>query len=130
MDAPEGATKIAIADGSQGAGGHRLKPTELSLLERATVRLKTLRLRHVLKQVRHLVTSLTRTQSRKKLQFDILCPYISPEDLAKRFPVATLYRTWDEVLVALQRKHGDGPVKVAVYPCAPLQFARPGEDKR
>lgn len=130
MDAPEGATLIAIADGSQGAGGHRLKPTELSLLERATVRLKTLRVRHVLKQVRHLVTSLTRTQSRKKLQFDILCPYISPEDLAKRFPVATLYRTWDEVLEALRRKHGEGPVKVAVYPCAPLQFARASEDKR
>ncbi|MDH4351951.1 MAG: lactate racemase domain-containing protein [Gemmatimonadota bacterium] len=130
MDTPDGVTRIAIADGSQGVGGHRLKPTELSLLERAHVRLKTLRPRHVLKQVRHLVTSLTRTQSRRRLQFDILCPHISPEDLARRFPAATLYRTWDEVLAALQRKHGNGSVKVAVYPCAPLQFARAPEGKR
>ncbi len=130
MAAGDGVTKIAIADGSQGAGGHRLKPTELSLLERAQVRFKTLRPRHLLKQIRHLVTSLSRTESRKRLQFDILCPYISPEDLAKRFPAATLYRNWDEVLTALLQKHGDGPVKVAVYPCAPLQFARPSEAKR
>ena len=76
------------------------------------------------------MTSLTRTQSRRRLQFDILCPHISPEDLARRFPAATLYRTWDEVLAALQRKHGNGSVKVAVYPCAPLQFARAPEGKR
>jgi hypothetical protein len=130
MIAPDGVTRIAIADGSQGPGGHRLKPTNLSFLGRLVVRLKTLRARHVLKQARHLVTSLTRTQKRKMLQFDILCPYISPEDLAKRYPAATLYRTWDDVLDALKQKHGEGPVKVAVYPCAPLQFPRATEGDR
>lgn len=122
MTAPVGATRVALADGSHGAGSHRLKPTELSLLGRARVRLLTLRPRHILKQVRHLATSLTRTQSRRMLQFLMLCPNISEDDLAKRFPAATLYRTWDDLLAALIDRHGEGPVKVAVYPCAPLQF--------
>jgi lactate racemase len=124
MSAAAGVTRVAIADGSQGVGSHRLKPTELSLFGRASVRLKTLRPRHILKQARHLVTSLSRTQSRKMLEFDFLCPHISQPDLAKRFPAARLYRTWDELLEVLRERHGDGPVKVAVYPCAPLQYVR------
>jgi hypothetical protein len=123
MSAPPGATKVALADGWQGAGSHRLKPTELSLMGRARVRLMTLRPRHILKQARHLVTSLTRTQSRRNLEFLILAPNISAADLARRFPAAPQYRDWDALLASLRAKHGDGPVKVAVYPCAPLQYA-------
>jgi hypothetical protein len=125
MLAAPGATRVAIADGAQGAGSHRLKPSELSFAGRMWVRFLTLRPRHVFKQARHLVTSLTRTQSRKMLQFLMLCPHISDEDMAKRFPAATLYRTWDELREALIEMHGEGPVRVAVYPCAPLQYHRP-----
>jgi hypothetical protein len=125
MLAPPEATRVAIADGSQGAGSHRLKPTELSFVGRIWVRLLTLRPRHVLKQARHLITSLTRTQSRKMLEFLMLCPNISDADMSMRFPAATLYRTWDDLCGELRKRHGDGPVKVAVYPCAPLQYRRP-----
>jgi hypothetical protein len=125
MAAPPGATRIAIADGSQGAGSHRLKPTELSYAGRVWVRLLTLRPRHIFKQARHLITSLTRTQSRKMLEFLMFCPNISEEDMAKRFPVAPLYRDWETLLNVLREKYGDGPVKVAVYPCAPLQYEQP-----
>ena len=123
MSAPADVTKVAIADGSQGAGSHRLKPTELSFMGRAWVRLKTLRPRHVLKQARHLITSLARTQSRKMLDFMMLCPNISDEDMATRFPAARHFRTWDELLAELQKEHS-GSVKVAVYPCAPLQYEK------
>jgi hypothetical protein len=123
MSAPPNATRVALADGFHGAGSHRLKPTELSIFGRVRVRLLTLRPRHVWKQVRHLITSLTRTQSRRALEFLILCPNISDSDMAKRFPVATLYRSWQELIDVLRKKHGDGPVKVAIYPCAPLQYA-------
>jgi hypothetical protein len=126
MSAASEVTKVAIADGSQGAGSHRLKPTELSFMGRAWVRLKTLRPRHVFKQARHLVTSLARTQSRKMLDFTMLCPNISDEDMAARFPAATHFRTWDELIGSLQEKHS-GPVKVAVYPCAPLQYESKNE---
>lgn len=125
MVAPAGATRIAVADGSQGAGSHRLKPTELSFLGRAWVRFLTIRPKHVFKQVRHLVTSLTRTKSRANLEFTMLCPNISAEDLARRFPAATLYRTWDDVLAMLKDKYGSAKVRVAVYPCAPLQYRKP-----
>ena len=64
------------------------------------------------------------------LEFEFLCPYISQPDLAKRFPAARLYRTWDELLAVLRERHGDGPVKVAVYPCAPLQYVRGAEGRR
>ncbi len=124
MAAGPGVSKVAIADGSHGPGAHRLKPTELSLVGRLAVRLKTLRVQHIFKQVRHLATSLWRTQSRKSLDFDFLCPHISEADLAKRFSAARLHRTWDEVLAVLRARHGEGPVKVAVYPCAPLQYVR------
>lgn len=130
MTAPQGATRVALADGWQGAGSHRLKPTELSLLGRAGVRLLTLRPRHILKQVRHLVTSLTRTQSRRNLEFLIMAPNISAADLAKRFPAAPQYRDWNALLEVLRTKHGDGPVKVAIYPCAPLQYAAEGREAR
>jgi hypothetical protein len=127
MLAPAGATRIAIADGSQGAGSHRLKPTELSFLGRAWVRLLTIRPKHVFKQVRHLVTSLTRTKSRANLEFAMLCPNISAEDMTRRFPAATLYRRWEDVLAMLSDKHKSGNVRVAVYPCAPLQFRDPSK---
>lgn len=130
MSAPPGASKVAIADGSQGAGSHRLKPTELSLLGRAWVRLLTLRPRHVFKQARHLITSLTRTQSRKMLEFSMFCPNISDEDMETRFPAATLYREWDELIDSLKEIHGDGRVKVVVYPCAPLQYEKDAEGGR
>ena len=77
---------------------------------------------HVFKQARHLITSLTRTQSRKMLDFRMLCPNISDDDMAARFPAATLYRDWDTLIAELQQVHGDSNVKVAVYPCAPLQY--------
>jgi hypothetical protein len=117
-------TRVALADGSQGAGSHRLKPTELGFLGRAWVRFRTLRPRHVLKQVRHLVTSLTRTRSRKMLDFLMVCPNISEEDMALRFPAATLYRSWDDLQKELESRYGDRAVKVAVLPCAPLQFEK------
>lgn len=130
MAAPVGATKVALADGSQGAGSHRLKPTELSLLGRARIRLPTLRPRHISRQARHLVHSLARTRDRRMLEFEMLCPNISDEDFRKRFPAARLHRSWEELLELLRRRHGDGPVKVAVYPCAPLQFAARDKDAR
>ena len=123
MSAPAGASKVAIADGWQGAGSHRLKPTELSFVGRAYLRLKTLRPRHVFKQARHLVTSLTRTRNRRQLEFLLVAPNISSADVAKRFAAAPHFRDWDTVLQELRKRHGDGPVKVAVYPCAPLQYS-------
>ncbi len=117
-------TRVALADGSQGAGSHRLKPTELGFFGRAWVRFRTLRPRHVLKQVRHLVTSLTRTRSRKMLDFLMVCPNISEEDMALRFPAATLYRSWNDLQKELESRYGDRAVKVAVLPCAPLQFEK------
>jgi hypothetical protein len=123
MSAPPGASKVAIADGWQGPGSHRLKPTELSFAGRAFVRLRTLRPRHILKQARHLVTSLTRTRSRRQLEFMLVAPNITPEDVAKRFAVAPHFRDWDTLLGELRTKHGEGAVKVAVYPCAPLQYS-------
>lgn len=130
MSAPPGATKVALADGWQGAGSHRLKPTELSFMGRARVRLLTLRPRHILKQARHLVTSLTRTQSRRNLEFLMMAPNISAAELAKRFPAAPQYHDWDALLEVLRQKHGDGPVRVAVYPCAPLQYAAETREAR
>lgn len=124
MSAPATATRVAIADGSQGAGSHRLKPTELSFVGRVWVRFRTLRPRHIFKQARHLITSLTRTQSRKMLDFWMLCPNISDEDMATRFPAARLFRDWDSLIAQLEETHPGPNVRVAVYPCAPLQYAR------
>jgi hypothetical protein len=124
------ATQVVLVDGSQGVGGHRLKPIDRSLLARAWIRLLTLRPRHLWAQVRHLTGSLWQTRRRRKLEFLALCPNASPEELAARFPGATHFRAWDDLVAELRRRHGDGPVKVAVYPCAPLQIPREVEDGR
>jgi hypothetical protein len=123
MSAPEGASKVAIGDGWKGPGSHRLKPTGLSFAGRVFVRLKTIRPRHALKQARHLFTSLTRTRSRRQLDFMLLAPNISSADVAKRFSAAPHFLDWDSVLAELRKRHGDGPVRVAVYPCAPLAYS-------
>jgi lactate racemase len=120
------ATRVVLADGSQGAGSHRLKPADRSFVGRAWIRLLTLRPRHVWKQARHLIGSLLRTRRRRMLDFLMLCPNVTEEALAVRFPGAVLFRTWDDLVAELRRRHGDGPVRVAVYPCAPLQVAREG----
>jgi hypothetical protein len=120
--APEGATRVALIDGSQGAGSHRLKPTELSLLRRAWLRLLTLRPRHVTKQLRHLFVSFRRSRKGKQMEFLMLCPHIADEVIAERFPHAKRFRQWDALLERLRAERGEGRVKVAVYPCAPLQI--------
>jgi hypothetical protein len=63
------------------------------------------------------------------VEFLVLCPNISSAELATRFPAATHFRRWEELRTELERRHGDGPVHVAVYPCAPLQIpaARGGQ---
>jgi hypothetical protein len=119
--APAGASKVALIDGARGVGTHRLKAIEHSLLHRAWTRLRTVRLRHLWKQARHLVVSLRRSRRRNALAFLALCPNLSDADLARRFPAASGFRSWEALLVELRRKHGEGRVKVAIYPCAPLQ---------
>jgi hypothetical protein len=54
----------------------------------------------------------------------MVCPNISEEDMALRFPAATLYRSWDDLQKELESRYGDRAVKVAVLPCAPLQFEK------
>lgn len=122
LSAPPGATKVVIADGSQGPGSHRLKPTQLSLAGRAWVRLRTLRPRHAWKQARHLAAGFRRNRSRRTLEFLVLCPNLSADGVAARFPAATPFRSWDELLDRLTALHGEGPVRVVVYPCAPFQI--------
>lgn len=122
--APPGATRVALADGSQGAGGHRLKPVHRSLGARAWERFLTLRPRHLWRQAGHLAASLRRSRRRRGLEFFMLGPHVPADALRERFPRAALFRTWDALLAELRRRHGDGAVRVAVYPCAPLQIPR------
>lgn len=122
--APPGATRVALADGSQGAGGHRLKPVHRSLGARAWERFLTLRPRHLWRQAGHLAGSLRRARHRRGLEFLMLGPHVPADALRARFPQATLFRAWDALLAELRRRHGDGAVRVAVYPCAPLQIPR------
>jgi lactate racemase len=130
LHAPPGATRVLIADGSQGRGGHRLKPQHLSFVQRAWTRFLTLRPRHVLKQARHLVGSLRRTKHRRNMEMLMLCPNASAADVASRYPGAVHHRSWDDLLADLKRRHPGGRVRVAVYPCAPLQVPRAVEGGR
>jgi len=67
------------------------------------------------------VKIVKRMATRWRHDFLVLSPGITAGDLRMVHPDATLFREWSDLLEFLERKHPGSAVKVAVYPCAPLQ---------
>jgi nickel-dependent lactate racemase len=116
-------SRVVIADGSMGQGYHGFKPPKRTLGSRLRRALGVLRPTvKGWRELRVAVTMLRKLVVRTQLEFLMYAPGLSHAELAAKFPKARLFHEWDELLQALARRHGDSPVQVAVYPCAPLQL--------
>ncbi|MER3446609.1 MAG: hypothetical protein C4291_07075 [Candidatus Dadabacteria bacterium] len=119
MDGKNKSSKIAIASCPMGLGYHGLSPISMSLLLRLLRKLKYLQLRESLHLARR-IKALKKILMRRHLEFMMLSPGITKEELKTVFPKAKLFSTWNEILYELESRHRNLPVKVAIYPCSPL----------
>ncbi len=60
----------------------------------------------------------------------VLAPGLQPTELKRVFPRATWFGEWSALLAALQARHGNGAVTVAVYRCAPLLIPSGTEERQ
>lgn len=125
---PDG-SRVVIGAGSMGKGIHRLEGGDSPLLPHAWQRIKTFRPF----RARDWTAGWNlwrRISERKTLAFLALCPGITEEELKERYPNASFYQSWDDLLAELTRRHRRLPVRVVVYASAPLQIPAKGEKAR
>jgi len=122
-------TRVVIGAGSMGKGIHRLERGEEQLLTHAWQRIKTFRPFQA--RDRAAAWNLWRQIFERKTQaFLMFCPGITEKELKGRYPHASLYHRWDDLLAELVRRHQRMPVRVAVYPSAPLQIPARGQEAK
>lgn len=126
----KGASKVVIGDGSVGRGESELKPPGQPLWRRVQRRLGTLQVSQGLRQFRVELEAVQKMFKEQRLEFLTLCPGIRDEDLHGSFPRARSFSRWDGLREALEQRHPRLPVKVAVYPTAPLQLPIEDGDRR
>ncbi|MEP7151824.1 MAG: lactate racemase domain-containing protein [Nitrospira sp.] len=117
--AKQGASRVVIAACPLGLGTHELFPVASPLWSRIARRLTHFRLADLerpLEKVRTVVKLL----QQKQQQMMVLSPGLKPHDLKAMFPHAQWYGDWATVKTVLLARHGEGPVTVAVYRCAPF----------
>ncbi len=121
MSGKSNSSKVALATCPMGLGFHSLTPLSKSLLSRVLYRLKYLKLKEFLNLISK-VRVVKKGFVRRKQELFMLSPGITEEELKIEFPKAKLFNAWNELLGELESRHINLPVKVAVYPCSPLQM--------
>lgn len=121
IDGKSKALKVAIAACPLGLGYHALAPISMPLSSRFLRKLKYLQSKESLHLISRIKT-LKKILMRRRLEFMMLSPGITREELKMVFPKANLYSTWSGILGELEFRHRNLPVKVAVYPCSPLKM--------
>lgn len=122
-------SQVVIGAGSLGKGTHRLERGTAPLRQQAWQRIRTFRPF----QARDWTAAWKlwrRISERKTPAFLALCPGITTEELNERYPNASLYHRWNDLLAELVRRHHRMPVRVVVYPSAPLQIPSRGQEAK
>jgi nickel-dependent lactate racemase len=123
LEATKRQSRVAVAACPLGVGEHQLFPVTAPVGARLARRL-----RHFspaeLARVPTRLANLRRQVQRKRMELLVLSPGLEGADLARAFPRARLYAEWSVLLRELVRRHPGRDVRVAVYPCAPLQLRR------
>ena len=118
-----GASRVVIAACPLGMGSHELFPVASPLWSRMARRITHFRMADLDRPFEKLRT-VAKLLRQKQQQMMILSPGLNPHDLQSMFPHAQWYGDWATLLAGLRARHGDGPVTVALYRCAP--FLIPG----
>lgn len=118
-----GASRVVIAACPLGLGSHELFPVASPLWSRMARRITHFRMADLDRPFEKLRT-VAKLLRQKQQQMMILSPGLNPHDLQSMFPQAQWYGDGTTLLTALRARHGDGPLTVALYRCAP--FLIPG----
>lgn len=114
-----GTSRVVIAACPLGMGTHELFPVASPLWSRIARRLMHFRLADLDRPFEKLRT-VAKLIRQKQQHLMVLSPGLTPPELKALFPHAQWFGEWPTLLAALQTRHGDGAVTVAVYRCAPL----------
>lgn len=123
-------SKVGIAACPQGVGSHDLYPISHTLTARLARRLKHLQLKEF-RDPWYKLQTMIHLWREKRQELLMYVPVwegaqgLTPAQLHAVFPRAKLYAAWPQLLVELQTRHLQLPVKVAVYQCAPLLLPLP-----
>ena len=125
--ARQGASQVVIAACPLGLGTHELFPVASPLWSRIVRRITHFRPADLNRPLEKLQTVLKLVRQRRH-HLMVLSPGLKPEDLTSLFPHARWFGEWPTLKAALLARHGNGPLTVAVYRCAP--FLLPAETNR
>jgi nickel-dependent lactate racemase len=118
-DAGKNATRVVIAACPLGLGTHELFPVESRFWTRVVRRLRHFRFAD-LRYPGDKVKTMAKLIREKQQPLLVLSSGLKEEDLTRVFPRARLFTEWNTLRELLVARHGPGPVKVAVYRCAPF----------
>ncbi len=117
--AAQKASRVVIAACPLGLGTHELFPVASPLWSRIARRIKHFRMADLDRPVEKIRT-VAKLIRQKQHHLMVLSPGLKADDLTALFPHAQWFGEWSALRAALQARHGDGPVTVALYRCAPL----------
>ena len=113
------ASRVVIAACPLGLGTHELFPVASPLWSRIARRLTHFRLADLDRPIEKLRT-VVKLIRQKQHHLMVLSPGLKPGDLNALFPHAQWFGDWPSLRAALEARHGNRPVTVAVYRCAPF----------
>lgn len=113
------ASRVVVAACPLGLGTHELFPIANPLWARIGRRIRHFRLADLQRPFEKVKAAVHLIQQ-KQHRLKVLSPGLKPEELKKVFPHAQLFSDWNAIRSGLLVRHGQGPVKVVVYRCAPL----------
>lgn len=127
--ARQGASRVVIAACPLGLGTHELFPVASPLWSRIARRITHFRLADLDRPLEKLQT-VWKLIRQKQHHLMVLSPGLKPGDLTALFPHAQWFGNWPNLKAALVARHGEGPVTVAVYRCAPFLIPRGTEQSQ
>ena len=113
------ASRVVIAACPLGLGTHELFPVDSPFWSRVARRLKHFRLADLDRPFEKLGT-VVKLIRQKRHHLMVLSPGLDGKALQSMFPHAQRFGEWSALRAALLARHGEGPLTVAVYRCAPF----------
>jgi nickel-dependent lactate racemase len=117
--ARQNASRVVIAACPLGMGSHELFPVASPLWSRIARRITHFRLADLDRPLEKLQT-VAKLFRQKQHHLMVLSPGLDSGELLSLFPHARCFGEWAPLKAALLARHGDGPVTVAIYRCAPF----------
>lgn len=123
------ASRVVIAACPLGLGTHELFPVDSPLWSRVARRLTHFRWADFDRPLEKLGT-VVKLIRQKRHHLMVLSRGLNGKELQSMFPHAQRFGEWPALRAALLTRHGEGPLTVAIYRCAPFLIPAPADLKQ